>query len=793
MPRETDTNAWNAENASDAETQRQINEANLVCACAASVAPSAEWLRGHLQSALGKSGLDVPQRTANAIIADGVAILEGSDLARRAALLAEWHGQRLFEVGGGIVLMQRILSGELGLAGAYDSRVREACMRALGALRLPPRVLYDAEREVASKVLETLSKANAKESTKSEDDELARRKSRARWLKIGGAGVVGGVALGLSGGLLAPALVPALGSVGLTGIAAGMSGASATMAFGGLFGAAGAGLGATAMANRTGAVEEFAFERCVSLRGEQDFGSDGCGEISPKSKILDVSVVVKNDVAKGGLLVWEFFTSQNIPMVVTAGVVFGVIVEDLNNSARSGSGEDVLGSKKTSNNVNWAFKEKVFDAGGLERDGKGKIRRYTDALTVFNDNVKYVFRWRLLQGSMTTDIKYRYALVPPGNDMPVWLMSQDEKETGLLQKTTLTNEARALSCVVFVPGLLPPAASHSAPGVAADQFCAPNGPVANLDEYGIESYALRWETRQLWDLSNALSNLARRVAISSAAQGGARAIAPALVGAFALPLSLVAAIRLAIDNVWATTMSRARSAGHMLATELASRGFGKRPVTLAGYSCGALLLFVALEELARRKLNDIVHDVYLLGAPVSCDGNRWRNVRNVVSGRLVNIYMPDDWYLEIMQRSTAIGGDTFCGVAGTTAVAVVGDEIENHNVVELPLEQKIRHHSEYALYASEIFRKAGLADGEQIRPWPSSHLAWRETDESEVDRPMTHAVSQPVFPSSPLVDIDDPPPSPEVVVFTNKNRRRGRSEPPRKRQPLENSLIDSKE
>ena len=68
---------------------------------------------------------------------------------------------------------------------------------------------------------------------------------------IGGAGLVGGVALGLSGGLMAPPIVPAMSTVGLTRIAGSLSalgttGASAVV--GSVFGAAGAGIGSGAVA-----------------------------------------------------------------------------------------------------------------------------------------------------------------------------------------------------------------------------------------------------------------------------------------------------------------------------------------------------------------------------------------------------------------------------------------------------------------------------------------------------------------------------------------------------------------
>jgi acetyl esterase/lipase len=154
----------------------------------------------------------------------------------------------------------------------------------------------------------------------------------------------------------------------------------------------------------------------------------------------------------------------------------------------------------------------------------------------------------------------------------------------------------------------------------------------------------------LAEVSTVLTDVIGRFAVRVAAQEGARILAPALIGALALPVSVVMAVRGAIDNVWAATLSMARSAASPLAESLPE--FGRRPITLAGCSAGAGMIFWALEELARNNRVGLVHDVYLIGASIRCDIKRWERVRTVASGRFVNGHWTGDWFLEVAQRTT---------------------------------------------------------------------------------------------------------------------------------------------
>jgi Protein of unknown function (DUF726) len=735
------------------EDVRLLETGGLVGACAASLGNSDDWPAPFLRRVYSQVGLEVPTAAVRVLINDACALASAVDVVPRAAALATAHAKQLFEVGGGIRVIQKVLAADVLMSGTYDARSRETCMRILGSLELPPRVLFDAEREISTSLSQKLLKTRSLDfEDGSRKDDLSRR-SRSRWLKIGGATVIGGMALGISGGLLAPALIPALGSLGLAG-AVGISGTSATVAVGSLFGVAGASIGGNAMANRTGEVKEFVFEKCASvpsignatdIPAKSIAGKQGCGVVTPEKPNFNVSIALQVQQISsgngtppsptgGGMFVWEFTTSQTRPMVVPAGIRFGVTFEP--RSADPFLKATTLNAKPAEQ-VDWIYPEEELDAGGVDKLGNGKLNRHTGALTIVESG-DYVLRWRLLPGSLAVDIQYRYAHVPPGVDPPVFIMKeQGQEDVNVFNGLSTVDRPRSLSVVIFVPGLLQQGANYEAPGVIVDQFATPKGAVACLQRYDVESFGLRWETKQLADVSTVLNNVVGRFAVRVAAQEGARILAPALVGALALPVSLVMAMRGAIDNVWATTLSRARSAASLLAASLPE--FGRRPITLAGYSAGAGMIFWALEELARKNRVGLVHDVYLIGAPIPCDVKRWESVRAVVSGRFVNGYWPGDWFLEVAQRTTSFSSESLTRIAGTSPVRLIGGSIENVDLTGICKSLKVSNHSDFAAYGTQIFVALGLGNGDRRRAWPCA-----EEDTEELKEDSEHMEGYPV-------------------------------------------------
>ncbi|KPI85945.1 hypothetical protein ABL78_4988 [Leptomonas seymouri] len=158
-----------------------------------------------------------------------------------------------------------------------------------------------------------------------------------------------------------------------------------------------------------------------------------------------------------------------------------------------------------------------------------------------------------------------------------------------------------------------------------------------------------------------------------------------LMGAFELPLYAVWATGV-IDNNFATLTNRSKYAGKDLAAALLDTRRGNRPVTLVGFSFGALVIVECLRELEQVQAYHIVENAYLLGCTCSSDPELWRLLRRVVAGRLINVYTRQDWILWMMYR---LNKTDLKPMAGISPVNVPG--VENIDVTPL-----VSGHGEYA-------------------------------------------------------------------------------------------------
>src|ERR1700734_4021724 len=110
-----------------------------------------------------------------------------------------------------------------------------------------------------------------------------------------------------------------------------------------------------------------------------------------------------------------------------------------------------------------------------------------------------------------------------------------------------------------------------------------------------------------------------------------------------------------------------------------NRHLGQRPISLAGYSLGARVVYYCLLELAKCKAYGLVQDVFLFGTPVIIKQKECLRAQSVVAGRFVNGYKNNDWILGYLFRASTPG---LGRVAGLQPIENCGD-IENLDCTEL--------------------------------------------------------------------------------------------------------------
>lgn len=212
-----------------------------------------------------------------------------------------------------------------------------------------------------------------------------------------------------------------------------------------------------------------------------------------------------------------------------------------------------------------------------------------------------------------------------------------------------------------------------------------------------EVFGLRWETKPLLDLGNAIDSLVTSAAWAAGRQVLTRTIFAGLMSALVLPVGLMKVAGIA-DNPFSVAKARSDKAGEVLADALINKVQGERPVTLIGYSLGSRVIYSCLQTLAKRHAYGLVETAILMGSPTPSDTPDWRCMRRVVSGRLVNVYSENDAVLAFLYRTSSLQ----YGVAGLQPIENVPG-VENLDVSDI-----ISGHLRYQFLLGRILRTIGL-------------------------------------------------------------------------------------
>lgn len=479
---------------------------------------------------------------------------------------------------------------------------------------------------------------------------IQRRKRKQRvfkLVKIGGITLVGGMLFGLTGGLIAPALLPALAGIGITSAAS--LAASGTIAsgavVGGLFGVAGGGFTMRKARRRVSTnLEEFDFERADDPR------------------------VIEERQRKANREQRKYER---------------MVAQRLEEEAKANQHLAIEGAQPEQNSARNARNEMDADRGlphPPPSDHDVEIEDLDDE-DISDGKVK-----RKKHGPFAKHSKKR-----------------EKRKVGVRALET-TATVPSLHVCICVPAWL----TDRGFGSSLDQF----EPALKQELPYSQHIALRWESTRLYEMGLAFAKFWASKATTTTVQqayphavAAASTVAGAVAFAFAIPLTVMSCMDY-VDNPWSVLVSRSNGAGEELADVLVERSYGNRPVTLFGYSIGARVVFKCLESLASRGALGIVDNAFFMGAAVTADPERWRKVRKVVAGRLVNAYGSYDWALAFFHRGCGHG----VYVSGLRRVELEG--VENLNMAYLGIEG----HRELKDCVPRVMRGMGIGLGYMSLP-----------------------------------------------------------------------------
>jgi Protein of unknown function (DUF726) len=572
-----------------------------------------------------------------------------------------------------------------------------------------------------------------------------------RGLKIGGAGLVAGGLMALTGGLVAPGI--AAGCAALAGgtASAAIVALTSTAAVTSIFGVGGAGLVAYKMQRRTKGLTEFVFQKESGLiRGE-----DGRSENAPIEAELFTTICISGWLRDHCDFQRPWGTMPSNPRIYDRLELLERFYTILKPDHVSKC-QHILQKWNGEERYLWVLLKEKY---GCDPDHLFPLEdgpRYRASLSLDQKEVignlfvelGYAPRQFAKQGLSTPFDKmrgsWRGLSRKPKAEPPIGLERLDFADLIDEVQNAPFDTVFSLESVRNAPN--PSSVTMgstqqpqpSTTEVGAETWEPPSYLTTAWDyqaHYGGELYTIKWESHLLMELCNSVEDLAMDF-VSNATQHILKAtIFATLVTAVAIPAVLVKAAHY-IDGTWTIAVERADAAGKELAKSLLFSRAGHRPVTLVGYSMGARTIYSCLKELSKyqelweeererkaavevskmvfkpnpdlekmREPASIIEDVILMGTPNHLSIRSWKACRQIVAGRLVNCYSRKDLILSLMFQYKRITS-AYKKVCGTCTIDLPG--VENVDVTDI-----ITGHQQYCLSVGEILKRVG--HGQPVR------------------------------------------------------------------------------
>jgi hypothetical protein len=284
----------------------------------------------------------------------------------------------------------------------------------------------------------------------------------------------------------------------------------------------------------------------------------------------------------------------------------------------------------------------------------------------------------------------------------------------------------------------------------------------SVAHYG-DQYTVIWDPDKLLAIGQCFESLIAEGIQKGISNTLAYTALSAVLSAVALPLQIINLMGM-LDESWTLAVEAADEAGKLLADAFLSGMHGNRPVVLIGYSVGGRVVTSCLTELGRIAMgtaaepssqqerpddddwNDdysflmqqqmetdttiddaerqrrlraatIVRDAVIIGAPCGTSSQKWAKRRSVVSGRLINVFSPQDWVLSLLYRYKRFSVIALAGLQEVKLPSAKKKEknhhrdvlylspIENYDVSDI-----VSTHGDYPAKINEILDRIGIGD-----------------------------------------------------------------------------------
>ncbi|KIR51494.1 hypothetical protein I315_05975 [Cryptococcus gattii Ru294] len=573
----------------------------------------------------------------------------------------EWSEQEVIRISG--VLVEASIAGEGDENGngkkdealKYSPIARAFTYHTLELLGLPAKELVpQAEKNLSHTLFRALLAASEKDQQEKMESTRAAHSqgwggALGRHLATGAGVVAGGVLLGVTGGLAAPAIAAVLAPLGIGTV---LSASAAPVVLGTLFGVGGGGLAGRRVRERWRGVEEFSFIEV------------GDGHKPTQEEIDDLKVSHKNVNQKAA-------EKERKEQVTEKPGIEGEKEEE---------GDGTISKEQAAKNVEAGrldLEQKLLNLtsqSGVDTNAPSSTDSRPASLENANEEKELAEAKR--PPSLTATI------VAPG------LLTVSRTEAITAWRAICSSKTN--SQVTLAPRVVARRKGTDPEAEAAEHKDDPMRPLGLKD--GRDVYLLRFESVTMlqtgrdvdfW-VESQLKGLVKKEIIK-------RTLLNAYFAAVSLPLSVYSMATMTLDNTWMHAQDRAKKAGRLLGEVIEKRVQGERPVVLIGSSVGALTIQHALLYLSslpppsnsKLSVPAYVESAYLISLPAAPSIEEWDKCRSVVSRRLVNAWSDADLVLagvvrlhEVVSRAAVMSNGI--RVAGLGPVEHLG--VENVDV-----------------------------------------------------------------------------------------------------------------